>query len=85
FEPFYTTKEAHGTGLGLAVVKSVVVRYAGDIDIQSEPGLGTNITVSLPRDIVGDGSGQKEARPAEDGQSRSKATGRDQSQSFSSL
>lgn len=37
-----------GTGLGLAIVKHIVERHRGRLDIASEPGVGTTITVSLP-------------------------------------
>ena len=47
FEPFYTTKSS-GTGLGLAVVKSIVEHHNGTIDIESKPGAGTTIRISLP-------------------------------------
>jgi two-component system sensor histidine kinase FlrB len=47
FEPFYTTK-ANGTGLGLAVVDSVVRAHSGSIQCHSEPGKGTVFTVMLP-------------------------------------
>ena len=47
FEPFYTTKFT-GTGLGLAVVSSLVTRSGGVIDLMSEPGRGTTFFVLLP-------------------------------------
>jgi two-component system, NtrC family, sensor kinase len=49
FDPFYTTKSAgHGTGLGLSVCDRVVKRHNGRIQIKSEVGKGTEITVTLP-------------------------------------
>ncbi|MDD2762054.1 MAG: HAMP domain-containing sensor histidine kinase [Methylomonas sp.] len=47
FEPFYTEK-THGTGLGLAVVDSVVKMHGGRIACVSMPGQGASFTVSLP-------------------------------------
>jgi signal transduction histidine kinase len=47
FEPFYTTK-ASGTGLGLAIVKAIVESHNGNIEVESRPGQGTKIEVSLP-------------------------------------
>jgi signal transduction histidine kinase len=47
FDPFYTTK-ATGTGLGLPTVKSIVDRHGGQIDLVSEPGKGTRMTITLP-------------------------------------
>lgn len=47
FNPFFTTK-ARGTGLGLAIVKKIVDYHQGKIDIQSYPGEGTEIQISLP-------------------------------------
>lgn len=48
FEPFFTTKDVgKGTGLGLDIVRRLVERHDGDIDVSSEPGR-TEFTVSLP-------------------------------------
>jgi two-component system NtrC family sensor kinase len=49
FEPFVTTKDnAHGTGLGLAVSRSIVERHSGTISIESQLGKGTTVTITLP-------------------------------------
>jgi signal transduction histidine kinase len=47
-EPFFSTKQDEGTGLGLGSVYGIVRRHEGEIDIESEVGRGTSISVSLP-------------------------------------
>jgi len=47
FEPFFTTK-SQGTGLGLAVVDSVIRAHNGHISCQSTVGQGTVFTITLP-------------------------------------
>jgi len=50
FEPFFTTKVAgKGTGLGLSLAYSIVRDHDGTLDVRSEPGAGTTVTLSLPR------------------------------------
>ncbi len=48
-EPFYTTKEpGRGMGLGLFLARSVIERIGGAMEIESEPGHGTTVSVRLP-------------------------------------
>lgn len=49
FTPFFTTKTiGEGTGLGLSVTYSLVRELGGDIQVSSEPGRGTEFSISLP-------------------------------------
>ena len=53
FEPFVTSRP-QGTGLGLAVVKSVIEQNGGNIDLKSVQGRGTKISFTLPQYLGGD-------------------------------
>jgi signal transduction histidine kinase len=48
FEPFFTTKRGKGTGLGLSISQAYVRSHGGDIRIDSLPGRGTNVRITLP-------------------------------------
>lgn len=48
FEPFFSTKPETGTGLGLSTVRKLVALYNGSIEVDSEVGRGTSVTISLP-------------------------------------
>ncbi|MDE2219308.1 MAG: response regulator [Gammaproteobacteria bacterium] len=49
FEPFYTTGSAgQGTGIGLAVVRNIILRMNGALEVDSRPGSGTTICVYWP-------------------------------------
>lgn len=47
FHPFYTTRP-EGTGLGLAIVKRLVEENQWKMDVQSEPGVGTEFALYVP-------------------------------------
>ncbi|MBI5367189.1 MAG: response regulator [Planctomycetes bacterium] len=47
-EPFFTTKGAKGTGLGLAMVHGIMRRHQGRVEIESATGLGTTVSLLLP-------------------------------------
>ena len=48
FEPFFTTKRGKGTGLGLSISQSYIRSHGGDIQLESTPGAGTTVRVTLP-------------------------------------
>ena len=49
YEPYQTTK-AEGTGLGMMIVQRIMRDHGGEIEINSEPGRGTRLTLRFPRE-----------------------------------
>ncbi|MFT5432073.1 MAG: signal transduction histidine kinase/putative methionine-R-sulfoxide reductase with GAF domain [Myxococcota bacterium] len=49
FESFVTSGKKDGTGLGLAMAKTIVEQHHGSIDFTTEPGVGTTFHIRLPR------------------------------------
>ena len=47
-DPFFSTKDEHGTGLGLSMVYGTIKRHTGSIEIESEQGKGTTIRLRVP-------------------------------------
>jgi two-component system cell cycle sensor histidine kinase PleC len=56
---FFTTKAA-GTGLGMAIARSVIERHGGELRLESHLGQGTTVAVRLPVDgrFTADGAGE---------------------------
>ena len=49
FEPFFSTKEkASGIGLGLAIVHGIIQSHKGKVEVKSELGMGTTVSIILP-------------------------------------
>jgi len=48
FEPFFSTKQNGGTGLGMSISYGIVKRLGGDIETESTEGKGTTFTITLP-------------------------------------
>ena len=49
FDPFFTSKPiGQGTGLGMSIAYKIIAAHQGQIEVDSTPGVGTAITISLP-------------------------------------
>ncbi|MDX6383501.1 MAG: hypothetical protein QOK48_1074 [Blastocatellia bacterium] len=64
FEPFYTTKGVHGTGLGLAVSYGIIERHQGMISVESKVGRGTTFYIDLPYAEPGEAAAVDESADA---------------------
>ena len=65
FEAFYSTKaEGKGSGLGLSIVKRIIDHHAGQIDVQSEIGVGTTFTIEIPHAKATERAAPADAPPA---------------------
>ena len=51
FEPFYSGKP-NGSGLGLTIAERIVAAHGGRIEIDSEPGRGTRVTMLFPLEVA---------------------------------
>ncbi len=49
FDPFYMTKQPGG-GLGMAIAHRIVASHGGSMDVESAQGIGTTVTITLPRE-----------------------------------
>ncbi|GAB4334271.1 MAG: hypothetical protein Kow0089_03380 [Desulfobulbaceae bacterium] len=47
FDPYFTTR-ADGSGLGLSICHSIIMKHRGSISVESEPGRGTDFIILLP-------------------------------------
>ncbi len=65
-DPYFSTKQSgHALGLSLAIADQTVTEHHGRLDIQSTPGLGTTVTVTLPRTSIAD-TGSSHSTTTED-------------------
>ena len=64
FDPFFSTKQERGTGLGLSMVFGVIQRHEGEITVESSIGVGTTFTIRLPipsEQLIADNQQQESA------------------------
>jgi len=63
YDPYFTTKDS-GTGLGLSTTHSIISKHGGHIDIASEVGKGTIVTIMLPSSPEKEADGEKAGEQA---------------------
>ena len=51
FEPFFSFSERGGTGLGMAIVRSIVDAHHGTVEVSSREGEGTTVRIQLPQSL----------------------------------
>jgi signal transduction histidine kinase len=64
FTPFFSTKKARGTGLGLAMTARIINVHGGEVSVESEPDRGTTFRIHLPIDGPGE---RRETSDAQEG------------------
>jgi PAS domain S-box-containing protein len=56
FQPFYSTKRgAQGLGLGLPICQKILERHGGRLEVTSQPGQGTKVSIFLPKTVHKEG------------------------------
>ena len=48
FKPFYSTRKAKGSGLGMTIAEKTIRDHRGTVAVSSEPDKGTQVTITLP-------------------------------------
>ncbi len=63
FDPFFTSRKERGTGLGLSIAHGIMEGHGGSIELTSEEGGGTKVTVQFPVTNAMDGANTKDVPP----------------------
>jgi two-component system NtrC family sensor kinase len=65
FDPFYTTKDVgEGTGLGLSISYGIIEKHKGKIEVESEPGVGTEFKIYVSLDLTEETAAPAKPAPA---------------------